>query len=643
MTPGLFLLSHRWRGGDPRTIFPMKTRLVHLLALLGLAAPLGATSVIWVSPTGRDDAPGTQERPLATLPRAVEALRAQAKAGRTKDAVVRLREGVYRLERTLELTAAEIGDGKFPVTFMAAPGERAVIKGSRVLAGRWERVDGSLWRMAVPEARGRGAFRQLFRGEEGLRRAREPDTGFFTLKAADRTRRVATINEPLPASWASLQGVELNSTAWWHFNRQPVEQVEPESRRIVARRPIGTDASSFKFGDRGHERIWLENAREFADEPGEWALDQASGELFLRVVDGDDPNRATFSCAVLSELIVVRGEPTQLVRNVRFEGLEFAETDWHMPEAGRLGVQAGAWAFDRSRTYTPTAAVRFIYAWDVSVSKCQFRDLGEGAVAFEIGTRSGRVEASSFTRVGANVIQVGRIPEYTGDRHPLHRDFSSWGEWASRLEAYPNSQAIWEHTSRVVPEAPSRIELVGNHILDSCHIDFGSVGIWVGYANHVRIERNYLSGLPYTGINVGWRWGPGLTNCHSNLIIGNRIEGVMRQVGDGAGIYLVGEQPGTRVEGNYVRDSGGNYWAHGIYADESSDHMEIVGNYVQQVSDHSIFMNRNGLNQILRDNNGEVGPTVITGGDGKGRFWAKFSPERRPTNLDETVPVPARP
>jgi nitrous oxidase accessory protein NosD len=201
------------------------------------------------------------------------------------------------------------------------------------------------------------------------------------------------------------------------------------------------------------------------------------------------------------------------------------------------------------------------------------------------------------------------------------------------LESFPSSNAIWLHTSQTIPEAPSQIDLIGNRIFDCCQIDYGSVGIWVGYANYVRIERNHLRGLPYTGISVGWRWGPGLTNCHSNLIAKNTVEEVMRQAGDGAGIYVVGEQPGTRILENYVRDSGGNYWAHGIYMDESSDHMEVAGNYVNGAADHSLFMNRNGLNQVFRDNNGESGPTRLEGKP-DGRNWADFKPERRPPGTD---------
>jgi hypothetical protein len=498
-------------------------------------------------------------------------------------------------------------------------------------------VDGTLWKLAVPEAAaGKWAFRQLFRGGASQQRAREPNQGFFTLKSVDGSRRTATLNETLPAAWTGLKGVELNATAYWHFSRQPVAEIDAKRGAVTARRGIGTETSSSKFGGKnhkGHERMWLENALAFADQPGEWFLDTADGVLFYRAGAGEDPNGTQFSAPVIRELMVVQGEPKKLVRNLHFVGLGFAETETEYPAEGRLGVQAGAWTFDRSRTYSPGAALRFIYAWGTSVTKCRFTELGDGGVSYEIGTRSGRVAECEFTRVGANVIQVGRMPEYTGDRHPLHRDFSGWGDWSNSLESFPSSNAIWLHTSQTIPEAPSQFDLVDNRIFDSCQIDYGSVGIWVGYANHVRIERNHLRGLPYTGISVGWRWGPGLTNCHSNLIAKNTVEEVMRQVGDGAGIYVVGEQPGTRIVENYVRDSGGNYWSHGIYMDESSDHMEVAGNYVNDVANYSMFMNRNGPNQIFRDNNGEVGPTPLTGNP-EGRNWVVFKPERRPPGTE---------
>lgn len=609
----------------------MKLRLIHLLALVALGTPLGATTVIWVSPTGRDDAPGTQERPFATLPRAVEALRAQAKAGRTKDAVVRLREGVYRLERPLELTAAEIGDGKFPVTFMAAPGERAVVSGARELSGTWRRVQNDLWVLSVPAVREKGwVFRSLFRAGEALPRAREPNVGYFTVAAVEQARTRLRLHQRLPENWSTLAGVEINSVAHWHFNRQPAAAIAFDG--VTGRRGIGTDVSSAQITEKSHSRVWLENALPFADAAGEWYLDTAGGELYYMARPGEDPNLSRFTAPVVRELIVVRGTPEQPVRNVRFHGLEFAETDWEMPPEGRLGIQAGAWAVDRSRTYSPGAAVRFSYALGTSIQRCRFRDLGDGAVSYEIGAADAVLARCEFLRIGSNAVQVGRIPEYTGDKHPLHRDFKSAGDWVAAQEKHPSSDEMWKHASTTLPDAPARVAIADNVFTDCGRLDYGSVAIAVTYAHHVTIEHNLITGLPYSAISVGWRWAAGLTNCHSNLIRRNRIERVMQQAGDGGGIYLVGEQPGTRVLENYINDSGRNYWAHGIYPDENSDHMEIADNYVTGVLDHSIFMNRNGRNQLLRGNNGEPGRNAPTA-EAAGRRWINFVPERTPPDL----------
>lgn len=612
----------------------MKNALSPLLAVLALfgAATSSATTVFWVAPGGDDAAAGTQERPFATVARAVAALREHTAKGLRDDVAIRLRAGVHRFDRTLELTPAELGDGTHAVTFTAPPGERAILSGARALDGEWRLVRENLWRLEIPAARAGGwVFRSLFRGEVSLPRAREPDEGFYTVAAVEDERRRLRLHQPLPAPWADLAGVELNTTAHWHFNRQPVAAIGPDF--VQARRGIGTDVSSARITVKSHSRVWLENALAFADTPGEWFLDPADGALYLATAPGEDPNRARFTAPVLRELVVVRGSPERLVRNLHFRGVEFAETDWELPAEGRLGVQAGAWAFDRGRTFSPGAALRFGYCAQTSVQNCRFRELGDGAITFEIGASDALVARCEFSRVGSNVIQVGRMPEYTGVGHPLHRDFALPRDFNDAGGQLLGAGEVWRRRAALVPEAPARIVVTDSSFLDCGHLDYGSVAVGVGYAHHVTIEHNLYRRLPYTAISVGWRWAPGLTNCHSHLIRRNRIESIMLQAGDGGGIYLVGEQPGTRVLENYIHDSGRNYWSHGIYPDECSDHMEIAGNYVTGVMDHSIFMNKNGPNQQLRDNNGEPGTTVVTGHNEHGGKWVNFSPARPPPDL----------
>lgn len=600
-----------------------------LLLCLAFVVPVSATTVIWVSPDGSDEADGTQARPFATLTRAQSALQALVTKGLTQDVALRLRGGMYRFTATLEFTPEHLGDGRHHVTIMGHQGEKAIISGSRPLPAAWQPLGNGLWKLSLPEARNAGwVFRSLFRDGESLPRAREPNKDYFTVAAVTDDRRRLTLHETLPKAWSALSGVELNTIAHWHFNRQPLAEIS--ERGVLALRGIGTDVSSSRITDHSHSRVWLENALPFADVPGEWFLDTVAGDLFYRASPDEDPNQRTFTAPVVRELILVRGTAERLVHNLHFRQLTFAETDWEMPPEGRLGVQAGAWAFDRNRTYSPGAALRLIYAKNIQVLECLFRDLGDGAVSFEVGTSDSRISQSDFLRVGSNAIQVGRVPAYTGVGHPMHADFADTRSLIDEMGVIPNAVTMWERSQQLAPEAPARIAIADNTFSDCGRLDYGSVAVCVTYARHVVIEHNLFRNLPYSAISVGWRWAPGLSNAHSNLIRRNRIDGVMFQAGDGGGIYLVGEQPGTRILENWISDSGRNYWSHGIYPDEFSDHMEIAHNYITGVLDHAIFMNKNGPNQILRDNNREPGATPITGHNARGGKWVKFAPENSP-------------
>lgn len=617
----------------------MKSLIIPCLFALLSSVLLPAADVIWISPAGRDDAAGTEAEPFATLDRARLAVRSLVEKGVKGDVIIRLRPGVYPLKATVEFTAADLDVGDRTVTVSADSGGRAVIVGSRELRGTWRRIEGNLWSLPLPEAAGgKWIFRSLFRDGRWTQRAIEPDEGHYTPVEVEADRTRLTLNEVLPAAWTGLRGVEVNSIAHWHFNRQPVAELSGAT--ITARRRIGTDGSSAVMNMKAHARVWLENARAFVDTPGEWHLDPDSGELVYQAAPGENPNQSRFSAPVLSELIVVRGTPEHPVRNLHFVNIEFAETDWTMPPEGRLGLQAGAWGLDGKRTYSPSAAVRLIYASGASLKYCAFRDLGEGAVSFEEGCSDGVVSRCDFRRVGANVIQVGRIPEYTGIGHPLHYDFPTFRDRLDEIKRIPGADDIYRQLMAVAPAGPARFLIADNTLVDCLHIDYGSVGIWVGYANHVDVEHNLLRNLPYTGINVGWRWAPGLTNCHSNRVEGNRVDACMRQAGDGAGIYLMGEQPGTRVIGNYVSDVRGNYSERGIYLDEFGDHMEIAGNYLTGIADRSINLHKNGPNQWLHDNNGDRGTTLLPERHTAGSRWVKYREERTPPEPGAYGPRP---
>ena len=97
-------------------------------------------SELHVATTGSDQADGSADRPFRTINRAAEL----AQAGDT----VLVHGGEYR--EWVQPQRGGLSDRR-RITYTAAPGEHVVIKGSEPVTG-WERVDGDVWTVAVPNA-----------------------------------------------------------------------------------------------------------------------------------------------------------------------------------------------------------------------------------------------------------------------------------------------------------------------------------------------------------------------------------------------------------------------------------------------------------------------------------------------------------
>ena len=113
----------------------MQTQTAFFVAALALAgaAATGAPMRIHVVPGGSDANPGTADRPLRTLERARDQIRALKKNEGLPPGgiVVELAGGRYERRTTFELTSADSGTPEAPIVYRSAPGERAWFHGGR--------------------------------------------------------------------------------------------------------------------------------------------------------------------------------------------------------------------------------------------------------------------------------------------------------------------------------------------------------------------------------------------------------------------------------------------------------------------------------------------------------------------------------
>ncbi len=259
-----------------------------------------------------------------------------------EDIAVLVHAGVHRLRETLLLTERDSGREGVAVTWRSADGPgRARIAGSLPLTG-WQRGDGRIWITRLPEG---CAPETLYEGGRRLRKARHPDyrhdserpaaagTYLTSLAGSDKLPQgVATSwieyapQEAPPAALSSAAHLKIGIFPWgycdWHRWTCRVTGIDREKRRI----------EFDSMGDRteilAHARYFLEDALLFLDQPGEFFVDRDTQTLYCIPCGDGHPDTLAITAPLLTTLIEIRGAARDRpVRNLRFEGLTFEESD----------------------------------------------------------------------------------------------------------------------------------------------------------------------------------------------------------------------------------------------------------------------------------------------------------------------------
>lgn len=347
-----------------------------------------------------------------------------------------------------------------------------------------------------------------------------------------------------PLTFADPRALELVYFETWQHKLCGVDAIE--GAHIIVRQPC----FSFVTHDDGRPSTlpdFFEHAPELIDEPGEWYWNRATHSLDIAGDVGE------VIVPIAEQLVDIRG-----ASDVQFDGITFADTSWLRPSTdGYPDVQAGFVvdpanvAMRDDRIINPhneylrmPGAVRATDSRQIRFERCTFTRLGGSGVDF-VRTDDSVIVASRFEDIAGNAIQLGDV------------------RIAERV----------------------RGNVIDNNVIRTAGAQYeDSVGIFVGYADATRVTHNDLADLPYSAISVGWGWGEddAITPSGSdNVVEGNAIARVMLRREDGAGIYVLGNQPGTVIQRNHIVASTGS--PGGIYLDEGTANVEVTGNSVSDV------------------------------------------------------------
>jgi hypothetical protein len=340
-----------------------------------------ARAAFWVSPTGDDRSPGTEEQPFRTIEHARDVVRTLNHD--MADDITVFIAGEYRIDRPIALGPQDSGTNGFNVVYTAAPGENPAIDGARRVTG-WTIADRARNLWSAPSPQGLSSFHDLFVNGTPASRTRSRLLAVFSAANPDGSPAA-----PDPgARWKNLSDVVF-------------EPAEPGS--------IWSERT-------GAAPVFVANAFELLGSPGDWYFDRPAGRIYYTPRPGEDIATADTEVAVAPALLAGTGTADHPMTGLVFKGIRFEYTSTR--EATGAAVPEGAVHFAHASgiqfleddfLHMGAQALSLGPAVDGSaIEGCLFGDTSWSAIGV-VASSAVKVTESRFSFAASDHIQEGAI------------------------------------------------------------------------------------------------------------------------------------------------------------------------------------------------------------------------------------------
>ena len=550
--------------------------------------------------------------PDSSLTDAVRKAREMRRLGKATEVTIHLEAGTYYLYEPLRLRPEDSG--------LTIEGDGAVISGGMKIT-EWKK-QGKLLVADVPDFNGRPVdFRQLWvNGQKAIRARNVIDF--------EQMNRIRTYDKKNHILWVPKKAVEkimkepyaeMVLHEMWCTSNLRIKSIEIQGDSAAIRFHNPEAKLQFEHPwpspmtpDTKHPSpFYLTNAKELLDEPGEWYHDIRGHKLYYmpRINEKLEIRNEKLSATVpvLETLVEFIGSAEHPVRNITIKGIKFCHTSWMRPsEKGHVPLQAGMYlteayklrpSIDRPNNHKldnqgwlgrARAAVELRYTENCNFEGCRFEHLGGSGLDYVIACRRGKTTNCTFNDIAMNGYVCGSFSPEGLETHLPYQP-TDFREVCTGQEV---SSCLFQEVSNE---------------------DWGCVAICAGYVSGINIEHNTIHDVSYTGISLGWGWNRDLVCMKDNKVHANLIYNYAQHMYDCAGIYTLGNQPGTFISENVVRDIATpsyvhdpNHWFY-LYTDEGSSNITLKDNWTPS---EKFLKNANGPGNIWENNGPQVNENI---------------------------------
>ncbi len=552
--------------------------------------------------------------PDSSLTMAVRQAREMRRLGKATEVTIRLSAGTYQLYEPLRLRPEDSG--------LTIVGDKAIISGGMQIT-HWKK-QGKLLVADVPDFNGRPIdFRQLWVNGQKAVRARD-------VQDFEQMARIMTYDKKNQILWVPKKSVEKIMKApyaemvlheMWCVSNLRIKSLTPQGDSVAVRfhNPEGPIQFQHPWPspmtpNTGHPSpFYLTNAKELLDTPGEWFHDIRTHKLYYMPREGEQVQEAIVP--VLETLVECIGSAERPVRHINIQGVSFQHTGWLRPSLqGHVPLQAGMYLLEayklRPSTDRPnnhkldnqgwlgraSAAVELNYTEDVNFTNCSFEHLGGSGLDYSSYCKGGTVSRCTFTDIAMNGYVCGSFSPAGLETHLPYQP--------TDFREVCTKQTVEQST-----------------FYDVTNEDWGCVAICAGYVSGINIDHNTIHDVSYSGISMGWGWNRDLVCMKDNIVHANLIYNYAQHMYDCAGIYTLGNQPGTMITENVVRDIAKpsyvhdpNHWFY-LYTDEGSSNITLKDNWTPS---DKFLKNANGPGNIWENNGPQVAESIKQAAGAKG-------------------------